>query len=147
MGIVLLVVSIVAVVFAAIWAYQGWGVGPCVAVAVVGGLVVLLVPFGTVIALIVGLVIISLAQKAKFARVADGEDDFPAGAAFAGASSGPTGYPHPQPAPSTGAAGPAMARPDGLQPDSPACPTCQTPGMHWVNQYQSWFCTACQQYR
>lgn len=135
MGILLLIGSIVAVVFAAIWAYRGWGVGQCVAVAVVGGLVVLFVPFGTVIALLICLVIISLAQKAKFARVADGEDDAPVGAGFAG----PTGYSHP-------ASGAGLARPDGPQPDSPACPICQTPGMHWVNQYQNWFCTTCQKY-
>jgi hypothetical protein len=140
MGIVLLVVSVVAVVFASIWAYQGWGVGPCVAVAVVGGLVVLFVPFGAIIGLIAGLVIISLAQKAKFRRVADGEEDFPMGTAFAGA----TGYPHPAPGPGAES---GMVRPDGPQLDSPPCPTCQTPGMHWVNQYQRWFCTQCKDYR
>lgn len=132
MGLLLLVAAILSIVFGSIWAFRGWGAGPCVAVAVVGGLVVLLVPFGTILAIIAGIVIISAAQKAKFAKVASGEDDVaPAYGGF------PPSYPPP----------PGPARPDGPQPDSPPCPVCQTPGMHWVNQAQRWFCTTCQDYR
>lgn len=72
---ILIVLSIIAVVFAAIWSYRAWKVPGGAAAAIVGGILVFFVPFGTVIAIVGAVILVGVAQKAKFARVAAGDED------------------------------------------------------------------------
>lgn len=127
MGFILLVASILALVFGSIWAARAWGAGPCVGLALPGGIVILFVPYGTIVTLVAALVVMSAAQKRLFQRVAEGEvDPDPPAWGFS------PGYPQ---APQAGPAQPGI------------CPVCQKPAVAWRHDLNRWFCTSCQEPR
>ena len=137
-GVMLLVASILALVFGSIWAARAWGAGACVGLALPGGLLILFVPFGTVVVILASLVVMTAAQKRLFQRVADGEvDPDPPAWGFQ------PGYPHPHQQ-----SGPGLQSQGGPAPPSPGlCPVCHQATVQWRADLDRWFCRPCKEPR